>query len=84
MMSESIYQMDDYILDPFQQKKKRRMEAVMGMLKRLKEVDLKEFTAKVAVNCGIHESTTRRYIEALKTSGYIEIKDGMIIWKKQD
>ena len=81
-MSESVYEMDEYILDPFQQKKKKRIEAVKKMIKKLEKVELEEFTAKVAVNCGIHKSTVRQYLEELKVAGYIEIEDGVIKWRE--
>lgn len=81
-MDDSIYHIDDYDLDPFQQKMRRRIESVKGMLRKLKKVDLKEFVAKVHANCGVHEATARRYLNNLEVAGYIEIKDGTIIWKE--
>lgn len=52
------------------------------MIKKLEKVELEEFTAKVAVNCGIHKSTVRQYLEELRVAGYIEIEDGLIKWKE--
>jgi len=54
----------------------------MDMLAKLREVDLKTFMAKVRVKCGIDRVTVRRYLEALETANYIEIKDGIIIWNE--
>lgn len=78
-MTVDVYWMDDSILDPFQVKK--RMEAIKNMLAKLKEVDLKTFMARVRADCGIDRVTIRKYLEALETSSYIEIKDGVITWK---
>jgi len=80
-LSENIYWMDDSILDPFQMKKRKRIESIKNMLTKLKEVNLNLFLAKVSINCGINESTVRKYLQALETDGYIEIKNGKIILK---
>jgi len=72
--------MDDSILDPFQLKKRKRVEAIKNMLAKLKEVELRVFMAKIRVNCGIDKVTIRKYLGALETANYIEIKDGLIKW----
>ena len=56
------------------------MEAIMNMLTKLKEVELRVFIANVCVNCGIDKVTVRKYLGALETANYIEIKDGLIKW----
>jgi len=82
-MGENIYWMDDSILDPFQVKKRKRLESIKNMLARLKDVDLKIFIAKVSVNCGIDMVTVRKYLEALERAGYIDIKNGIVVWKHE-
>jgi len=81
-LSNNVFWMDDDILDPFQRKKKRRVHAVREMLKKLKKISLKEFIAKVVINCGIHEKTVREYLDALATVGEINIKDGTITFNE--
>jgi len=70
--------MDDSELDPFQLKMKKRFSSVREILKKCKKVDLKEFVAKVSINCGIHEKTIRRYLDLLENAGEIKISDGII------
>ena len=82
-MSESLYCMEDSILDPFQQKKRKRTKMIIDTLKKLKEISLKTFIGKICVNSGIDKATVRKYLEELETADYIEIKDGIIKWKEQ-
>ncbi|MEM3824347.1 MAG: hypothetical protein QXH87_05375, partial [Candidatus Bathyarchaeia archaeon] len=81
MLTDNVFWMDEAILDPFQIKKRKRVEQIKSMLAKLKEIDLKKFLAKVSINCGIEEMTVRKYLESLKIDGCIEIKDGKILWK---
>jgi len=81
-LTDDIFWIDEGDLDRFQRKKKRRIHAVREMLKRLKRTSLKEFIAKVAITCGIHERTLREYLNALETIGEITIKDGTIIYNE--
>jgi predicted transcriptional regulator len=73
--------MDDSILDPFQVKKRKRMESIKSMLAKLKAIGLKDFIANVSINCGIDRITVRKYLDELETANYIEIRDGIITWK---
>jgi predicted transcriptional regulator len=82
--SENVYWMDDSILDPFQVKKRKRIESIKNMLTRLKEVDLKTFIANVSVNSGIDGATVRKYLEMLEVAGHIQIKDGKVVWNQND
>jgi predicted transcriptional regulator len=83
-LSENVFWMDDSILDPFQVKKKKRIDSIKNMLAELKEVELKAFIAKISVDCGINGATARAYLEDLETAGYIQVKNGIIIWKETD
>lgn len=80
-MSENIYWMDDSILDPFQVKKRKKMESIKSMLAKLKAIGLKDFIANVSINCGIDRIIVRKYLDELETANYIEIRDGIITWK---
>jgi hypothetical protein len=80
-LSENPYWMDDGILDPFQIKNRKRMQHVISLLAQLKEVDLDNFSAKVAVNSGIDKTTVRKYLGFIKEAGLIDIRNKMIIWK---
>jgi predicted transcriptional regulator len=82
-LSDTLYWMDDSILDPFQQKKRKRISSIKEMLKKLEKVELKEFMGKVSVNCGINKATVREYLEALEIAGYVEIKNGTVLWKQE-
>jgi len=70
--------MRDSILDPFQQKKRKRTKMILDTLEKLKETDLKTFIGKICVNSGIDKATVRKYLEELETAGYIEIRNGII------
>jgi len=78
LIENDVFNMDESDLDPFQLRMKKRFRSVKEMLKRCKKVDLKEFVAKVSINCGIHEKTIRRYLDMLENAGEIKIKDGII------
>jgi predicted transcriptional regulator len=82
-LSENVYWMDDSILDPFQIKKKKRVDSIKNMLAELKKVELKAFIAKISVSCGINGATARAYLEDLQTAGCIKIKNGIITWKQE-
>ncbi|MEM2661569.1 MAG: hypothetical protein QXS74_09650 [Nitrososphaeria archaeon] len=81
-MSECDFCMEDSILDIFQIKKKRRVEAIKNILSKHKQVDLNIFVAKVSVCNGIDRLTVRKYIDELEAAGYIEIQNGKIVWKQ--
>ena len=80
ILVDDVFWMDESILDPFQRMKKKRINSVKEILKKLKKVCLEEFIAKVAIECGIHSRTLREYLAALETIGEISIKDGKIKW----
>lgn len=83
-MSINPYWMDDGILDPFQIKNRKRIQHVISLLSELKEVDMEHFLGKIAVNSGVDKSTVRKYLGFIEDAGLIEIRDRMIIWKKQE
>lgn len=68
------------ILDPLQQKKKKRLEVVMNFLKKEKEIELKEFCGLFCVRLGTHRRTLLGYLEELLDAGIILVTDGKIEW----
>jgi predicted transcriptional regulator len=78
-----VFYMEDSILDPFQRMKKKRINSVREILRKLKKVNLKEFIAKIRINCGIHERTIREYLDALETVGEISIREGVITFNEE-
>ena len=68
-------------MDPFQVKKRKRLEAIKNMLKKLEKTDFRSFVAKISANSGIDEPTVIRYLATLETAGLIEKRNGTITWK---
>lgn len=81
-MKDNVYWIDPNGIDRFEKMKIVRINAIREMLKKLKKVSLKEFIAKVSINCGIHKRTLRSYLDDLETIGEITIKDGTIIYNE--
>ena len=67
-------------LDPSQEKKKKRLQAVMDLLRSEKEIELNEFCGFMCSIYGIRRQTLMEYLKDLMDLGVIEIVDGKIKW----
>jgi predicted transcriptional regulator len=79
-MKYANYEWREDILDPLQEKKKKRLEVVMNFLEKEKEIELKEFCGLFCIKFGIHRQTLLGYLEELQDAGIILITDGKIEW----
>ena len=67
-------------LDPSQEKKKKRLQAVMDLLRSEKEIEVKKFFGLLCSMFGLRRLTLREYLTDLEDYGVIEIVDGKIKW----
>ena len=68
------------LLDPLQEKKMKRLRAIMDYLKGKKEIEVKEFCGFFCINFGLHRRTLWGYLEELQDAGLILINGDKIQW----
>ena len=71
-------------LDPLQEKKMKRLQAVMGLLRSEKEIEVKMFCGLMCSMYGIRRQTLIEYLKDLMDLGVIEVVDGKIKWISEE
>lgn len=79
-MSEKRKSGIERFLDPLQEKKMKRLQAIMEMLRSEKEIDVKKFCGSFCSMFGIRRATLLEYLTDLLDYGVIEIADDKIRW----
>lgn len=79
MTEENRFGIGD-ILDPSQEKKKKRVDLVINLLKSMGEIEENWFCGMVCVKHGIRRDTLMEYLKDLEDYGLIETSDGKIKW----
>jgi len=71
-------------LDPLQEKKMKRLQAVMGLLRSEKEIEVKKFCGLLCSMFGVRRLTLMEYLTDLEDYGVIQIVDGKIMWLAEE
>lgn len=66
------------MLESTQQKKKQRMDTILGIIKANKIIDFKKLIGLMAVQYGIKTATSRIYVRELRDAEIIIVNDGVI------
>ena len=83
MTEENRFDIDGS-LDPSQEKRKRRMIAVMNLIRIEGEVEKRILCGQLSVLSGIRRSTVEEYLRDLEDFGVIEIAGDTIRWIGED
>ena len=71
---------EDSILDPLQEKRKRRLDAVINLLRKEREIGINRFCGQISILYGIRRETLKEYLKDLEDFGLVEITEGTIRW----
>lgn len=71
-------------LDPFQVKRKGRIEYCIEELRKRKTVNAEEFMAYLSIRFGIRRQTAVEYLRDIESYGLIEWKGKTIEWIGED
>jgi len=71
-------------LDPFQVKRKGRVEYCIEELRKRKKVNADEFMAYLSISFGIRKHTVLEYLGDIESYGLIEWKGKTIEWIGED
>ena len=71
-------------LDPSQKKKMKRLQAVIGLLRSEKEIEVKKLCGLLCSMFGLRRLTLMEYLTDLMDYGVIEISDGKIMWLDEE
>jgi hypothetical protein len=67
-------------LDPLQEKRKRRLIALMNLLRNEREIEKRRLCGQLSVKYGIRRPTIEEYLRDLEDFGVIEISGEIIRW----
>ncbi|MHA3965136.1 MAG: hypothetical protein AM325_016545 [Candidatus Thorarchaeota archaeon SMTZ1-45] len=79
-----LFEIDEHDNDVFQNKKKRRIARLSGIIKKLKTVEKRKLLSLCSVKLGWAKNTTRYYLNDLQELGLLKEENGEIKWCKQE